>query len=955
MELPIAELKNAQSRLDIAMNRIEEIIAEVHKLRLDKQNLSDVQTKLQFLQDDLIKRQKLVSAIVKQIKKMKKFRGQGNKQMSKAYEKLQAYETEVSVLSKIQNDIATISNKDFAELRRMMNPTAALRDLFTGIAILFKVPKWKRWPNVQSFIAKSSTKQKILALRPHHLDAKTVKRVRKFLNEHEETVNRLAAYKANRKIAPLEPWLRTMVALAEKIVVYGLAPETLELELQKMQQDIKSENELTRTLSKCKAREKDIINTFRTIFRARGENFEGLRTMSDFLGEEVDEDDSDLDIGDEYEESKDGALPGSDFVKKDKYSRSVGLDFSVGVNSAYVPGESSESRRPKRAGKGSRGQGRSVEQSTNPALKKKKVRSTRVLSYFSGPSNSIPGKGHRGKGAKDGNSRKGLGKNKRRKDKDVQLPDLGDLLEENTKAQGKSSNRRKVIPNKDTKESRNIRSRNGAQPNESSSRKRGINLLESKENNSELTLDDNPGRPASLSISASRGSTFKPTLNNFNETKYEEDDDLSLSLDDSVSVKVPLSLCVTSNVHVSTGDFGVYKDFEGEAKAHSDDQNQGVEKNPRSNRSNKALVGDHASPKRKGAKDNRTRKGARDNTTREGAKDNTTRKGAKDNRTRKGAKDNRTRKGAKDKAISSHDGSQNLSMSSMTTSGTVIPSLDGHPADMGNVIGEHKIDPASQNPSISLTMSMGTIEQASDNLNSMGRAAGVNNSSSDIGESAYALTSISNQAISIDSAASLPASRSASELGGSGVIQSRNTSSHTRKSLVEFPVDAKAGKGPVSRSFRDSVVVLDMPTVDQKVGEKEGDKEEELDPELLETLVLKMRRSLRELDVDGIELHENEERNTDKFKDIILRYNRHRRNSISVDTDIFDIWKGMGFKFKKYKKVGNIERKEKEVGYHVEEETPYLKHVKDMRTARATSSGAIEAFDDTERERVDTV
>merc|ERR1712060_826819 len=169
--------------------------------------------------------------------------------------------------------------------------------------------------------------------------------------------------------------------------------------------------------------------------------------------------------------------------------------------------------------------------------------------------------------------------------------------------------------------------------------------------------------------------TFKPTGDNFTDIKYEEDDDLSLSLDDSVME--PLSLCVTSNVHVPTGDYGVYQDFEEEAKAHSDNQNQGEKKNPPSNQSNKEQVGKHASPKRKGAKDNRIRKGANDNRTRKGAKDNRTRKGTKnntthmganDNGTRKGAKDNRTRKGAKDKAISSHDGSQNLSMSSMTTS-----------------------------------------------------------------------------------------------------------------------------------------------------------------------------------------------------------------------------------------------------------------------------------------------
>jgi len=917
MELPIAELKNAQSRLDIAMNRIEEIIAEVHKLRLDKQNLSDVQTKLQFLQDDLIKRQKLVSAIVKQIKKMKKFRGQGNKQMSKAYEKLQAYETEVSVLSKIQNDIATISNKDFAELRRMMNPTAALRDLFTGIAILFKVPKWKRWPNVQSFIAKSSTKQKILALRPHHLDAKTVKRVRKFLNEHEETVNRLAAYKANRKIAPLEPWLRTMVTLAEKIVIYGLAPETLELELQKMQQQIKSENELTQTLSRCKAREKDIINAFQTIFRAKGENFEGFRTLSDFLGEKVEEDNSDLDIGDKNEESKDGAHLVSEFVDKDKGRRQpFGLGVSVGVNSSDVLGKSSASLRPKPAAKGSRRQGRLLEETNNPALKKKKVRTTRVLSYFTGPSNSIPGKGRREQGLKDESSRKGMGKiDRRRQEKDDQLPDLSDLLEENTKAHGKSSKNRKILANKDTEESRTFRSGKRAQPNESSGQKREIDLLESKGNNypAELTLDYNPG-PANLSISASRGSTFEPTVNNFTDIKYEEDDDLSLSLDDSLSVKELLTLCVTSNNHVSTGDFGLYNDFEGEVK---DNQNHGVKKNPRSDQWNKEQVGDHDSSIRKGAKDNRTRKGARENKALSGANDT---------RTHKGAEDNMTRKGAKEKAIISHGGSQNRSS-------------DGHSSNMGKVIEEQKIDHAYQKPSnLSLAMSRGTNDEASGNLNSSSRAPGDNNCSSDVGETEYAVTSISNQEILIDSADSLPESRSGSELGASGL--------YTRESLVENPV---AGKPPVGSSYRDSVDAADMPFIDLKVEEEE----EPLDPELLETLANKLRTSLRELDVDYVE-HENEYKDTDQFKDIILRYNRHRRNSISIDTNVFDIWKDMGCGFKKYKKVRSSKKKKKAIGYYVEDETPYLKHVEDMRTKR-DSRGVIEALDNIRRQRVNTI
>jgi len=943
MELPIAELKDAQSRLIAAMNRIEEIIAEVHKLRLDQQNLADVRTKLEFLQNDLIKRQKLVSAVVKQIKKMKKFRGQGNKQMSKTYEKLQAYETEVSVLSKIQNDVATIGNKDFAELRRMMHPTAALRDLFTGIAILFKVPKWKRWHNVQSFIAKSSTKDKILALRPHHLDARTVKRVRKFLNEHEETVNRLAAYKANRKIAPLEPWLRTMVALAEKIVLYGLAPETLELELQKMQQDIKSENELTKTLEKCKAKEKDIVNAFRTIFKAKGDNFEGLRTISDFLGEEVEQDDSDLDIGDEHEESKDEVSPVSNFVKKGKRRQAVPLDFSTGVNSADVLGEASVSRRPQRAGKGSRREGRSLQGTSNSAQKKKK-RSTAVLSYFSGPSNSIKGKGYGDQGATHGNSSKGPGANKRSQGRDNQLPDLADLLEENTKARGKTSKGRKMPANKDNNESRTLRSRNNAQPNESSSRMREIDLLESEGNNhtAELTLDDDPGGRTHLSISASRGSTFKPTINDFADSKWEEEeDDLSLSLDDSVSVKEQLSFCVTSNLHVSTGDFGAYKDFDAEAKADSDNPNQGLKKNPQSKQSSKKKVGDRGNLTRKGAKDRAvsSHDGSDNFSMATMTTTGTVKPGSKIYENNIGDDNDR---GAKDNAISSHDGSKDFSMATMTT-GTVIPNSNGHETNMREAGGDKKSDHDQKPSDHSLTMSRGTNVQAIGNLNDTSRATGNNNSSNDAGTAAHALTQISNESISI-ATTSLPESGIGNELG-SGV-----KTNHSRKSLIDFADVDKVGQESCI-SFRESVVVESLPEIDQKEA-----KDEELDPELIETLVVKMRRSLRELDVDGIDLDENEEKNSDQFKDIILRYNRHRRNSINYDTDAFDIWKGMGFQFKSFKKVSGVKKKKKEIGYHVDEETPYLEHVQKMRTKRAASgSGStLEAMESLERQRINT-
>merc|ERR1719412_3423803 len=127
-----------------------------------------------------------------------------------------------------------IDKRAFAELRRMMNPPPAMRDLFTAIACLFEVPKWKRWERVQSFIAAAATQQKILSLKPQDLTEKIIKKAHKWINEHEETVNRLSAYKANKRLAPLEPWLRSILALAEKIVIDGVDPEQIKADLEQM-------------------------------------------------------------------------------------------------------------------------------------------------------------------------------------------------------------------------------------------------------------------------------------------------------------------------------------------------------------------------------------------------------------------------------------------------------------------------------------------------------------------------------------------------------------------------------------------------------------------------------------------------------------------------------------------------------------------------------------------------
>eukprot|EP00495_Collosphaeridae_sp_1-RS-2012_P005784 TRINITY_DN5223_c0_g1_i1.p1 TRINITY_DN5223_c0_g1~~TRINITY_DN5223_c0_g1_i1.p1 ORF type:complete len:196 (-),score=17.15 TRINITY_DN5223_c0_g1_i1:49-636(-) len=173
----------------------------------------------------------------------------------------------------------------------------------------------------------------------------------------------------------------------------------------------------------------------------------------------------------------------------------------------------------------------------------------------------------------------------------------------------------------------------------------------------------------------------------------------------------PLSLCVTSNVHVPTGDYGVYQDFEEEAKAHSDNRNQGEKKilrpiNQTKSKLANMLVRNVRERRTIGyARERMTIGQARERRTIRHTWERTTIGHARARRIIGHARERRTirhtwelmtigharerrtigtRKGAKDKAISSHDGSHNLSMSSMTTSGTVIPGVQSHSTSMGS-------------------------------------------------------------------------------------------------------------------------------------------------------------------------------------------------------------------------------------------------------------------------------
>jgi len=283
------DIDDKLSQMDAAMRRAEEIIRSVHLLRRKNAAKSEIAEKLEFLKNDLIRNWKSVRAIVRNLKQVSRNQRTEVKKMRETYNNLKAYETEARTLSNIQDDIEMISNKDFAELRRLMNPSVTLKHLFTGIAILFQVPKCDRWRKVQSFIASASTKDKILGLRPEHIEKKTILRLKKYLNWHHDTLNRSAAYQANRKIAPLEPWLRAMIALAEKIVIDGIVPETRHEKLVKIQAEMQIKltgvEKLTHSVDNAIAQELDVIKAFETIYWNKGMDIRKFNNLGNLLGE----------------------------------------------------------------------------------------------------------------------------------------------------------------------------------------------------------------------------------------------------------------------------------------------------------------------------------------------------------------------------------------------------------------------------------------------------------------------------------------------------------------------------------------------------------------------------------------------------------------------------------------------------------------------------------------------
>lgn len=123
-------------------------------------------------------------------------------------------------------------------------------------------------------------------------------------------------------------------------------------------------------------------------------------------------------------------------------------------------------------------------------------------------------------------------------------------------------------------------------------------------------------------------------------------------------------------------------------------------------------------------------------------------------------------------------------------------------------------------------------------------------------------------------------------------------------------------------------------SLEEEEEDEEGEKNGNVSPRVLEALTLKLQRSVSKKEDEKTDISKEE------FRDIILRWNHHRRASLNYETDVAQIWKDRGLGFKKLRKVKTTRApsKKKDVGYHEQDENiaPWLETVQNMRKRRAS-------------------
>jgi len=262
------KIEKALSELDALIVETDEIIATAQEAGIAAEHKKDAS--VNQAQMDLIEIGTLITKLMKTVKSLEGT-DVDTKKMEKVLQRkmamIEAYKIESALLKKASDDVMVMDRRQFAELRMMKNPKPPLKNLLRAIAIIFGVKYAEKEgnrtgdKNVRSFIASSGIQQKILKLSPSDLKKKQVWSVMQFLDKHPE-VTRQKVYEINSAIAVVEPWLRMMIKLGQRLLFGGQSIEEIIEETKKLQRTLKRRGHLrsrSRTLlPKAVRKERDV-------------------------------------------------------------------------------------------------------------------------------------------------------------------------------------------------------------------------------------------------------------------------------------------------------------------------------------------------------------------------------------------------------------------------------------------------------------------------------------------------------------------------------------------------------------------------------------------------------------------------------------------------------------------------------------------------------------------------
>jgi len=262
-------INNALEELDALIMEADEIIATAQEAGASRRGPNVMNQVWMDLIEIGASIQKLIST-VNSLKNKEVDKPRLERLLSSKMRMIEAYKGESELLKKASNDIMVMDRTQFAELRKMRNPKPPLYNLFRAIAILFNIKYADDENNkigeinVKSFIASSEMRQKILRLKPEHLEKATIKRVKDFLARHPE-VSRQNVYEINKHIAVVEAWLRMMLNVGERRVSSGKSIEDVDNYTKKLKETLERTKELNnrvnKTLPRAKRRAWDIGRT----------------------------------------------------------------------------------------------------------------------------------------------------------------------------------------------------------------------------------------------------------------------------------------------------------------------------------------------------------------------------------------------------------------------------------------------------------------------------------------------------------------------------------------------------------------------------------------------------------------------------------------------------------------------------------------------------------------------